>query len=142
MAFVFEKVPKEDWEFFKSMGLKDYTGKEPLYLSERTAWCADRERNAYLVEIGGRFSDEYPFYCDFWWNGTTIRLDVGKHSIGDFDTGFVFEWIINALPIPRNMQKHKDEIVNMIIDAFTVKSDWCLDENLKSIRVEFNCDNH
>ena len=49
-------------------------------------------------------------------------------------------WIINKLSIPQNMWKHKAEIVNMIIDAFTVKSDWSLNENLKSISVELNCE--
>lgn len=33
MAFVFEIVPEEDREFFKSMGLKDYIGKNFLQLN-------------------------------------------------------------------------------------------------------------
>ena len=140
MAFVFEKVPEEDWIFFKTMGLKDYIGKNFLQLNKRTTWCADRELNAYLVEIGGRFSNEYPFYCDFWWDGNIIRIDVGKRSIIDHDGGVNFVWIINRMPIPQNIWDNKDKVVEMIKEALIAKRDWCVEECLKSVSVKMNCD--
>lgn len=75
MAFVFEKVPEKDYKFFKSMGLKNCWGNGSFSLSKDTKWCADRDRNAYLVRIGGGFND-MPNFHDFWWNGYAIPLPV------------------------------------------------------------------
>lgn len=99
MAFVFEKVPVEDWEFFMSMGLKDCWGSREFDLNKDTKWCADRERNAYLVDIGGEYR-EMPYYYDLWWNGYTIRMEIGEGGSGNYDVGVNIVWFIHRVPIP------------------------------------------
>lgn len=138
MGFVFEKVPEEDWDFFMSMGLKDCWGSNPLNVSECSAWCADRERNAYLVPIGGGFR-EMPNYYDLWWNGHTIRMEIGDGGNGNYNVGVDLVWFIHKISIPKEIWQYKGEIMNMITDAFSVNEGWCRKECLKSIAVKVMC---
>ncbi|MBP3339274.1 MAG: hypothetical protein J6L69_07710 [Lachnospiraceae bacterium] len=139
MGFVYEVVPEEDREFFKSMGLKDCWGREGKNLSEYTEWCADREKNAYLVGIGGGLH-EMPYFYDFWWNGNTIRMEISEGGSGNYETGVDIIWIIEKLPIPQKVWKNRDEIMKMIEEAFSVDSSGCKKQFLKSISVRFDCE--
>ena len=139
MAFVFEKVPEEDREFFKSMGLKDCWGSRSKYLCKDTEWCADRERNAYLVGIGGGYQD-MPYFYDLWWNGYTIRMEMYEGGSGNYDIGVNIVWFIHRIPIPEEIWDHRDEIVQMIKDGFSVNEGWCRKEKLISIDVKIMCE--
>lgn len=58
MAFVYEKVSEDDKELRLSMGFKNFSGYRSLeYLSGIRSWRADRERNAFLQDIGGEIGD-------------------------------------------------------------------------------------
>ena len=139
MAFVFEKVPEEDWEFFRSMGLKDCWGARLLDITERSKWCADRERNAYLVGIGGGYQD-MPHFYDLWWNGYTIRMEVVETGDGNYDTKVNIIWNIWRIPIPKEIWDKRDEIMGLITEAFSVYSGWCKPKFLGSIEVSIKCE--
>ncbi len=140
MAFVFEKVPEKDYEFFKSMGLKNFWGTDSLSLSKGdTTWCANREKNAYLVAIGGGHAD-IPEYHDLWWNGHIVRMETLEAGNGNYDTGVNIIWIIKKIPIPRSIWIYKDDVLQMINEAFSVDLDWCRAEHLKSISVKIECE--
>lgn len=53
MAFVKEVVPEEDKEFWLSMKLKNCWGDDLHPFIKSRNWCADRNKNAYLMGIGG-----------------------------------------------------------------------------------------
>ncbi|MBQ6035629.1 hypothetical protein [Ruminococcus sp.] len=140
MAFIYEVVPEKDYDFFISMGLKNCWGNDTLTLSKgSTMWCADRKRNAYIVYIGGGH-DEMPFFHDFWWNGNVIRMETVCGGKGNYKTGVDIVWYINKIPVPKKIWNFKDEIVDMIKEAFKVNSDWCMKECLKSITVNIQCE--
>ena len=139
MGFVYEVVPEEDREFFKSMGLKNCWGTEEKILSKYTDWCADRERNAYLIGIGGGLH-EMPYFYDFWWNGHIIRMEISEGGNGNYETGVDIIWIIEKLPIPKEIWEYKKEVMGMIEEAFSVNSSGCKKQFLKSISVRFDCE--
>ncbi len=138
MAFVFEKVPERDYKFFESMGLKNCWGNSSLSLSADTKWCADRERNAYLVRIGGGYND-MPSFHDFWWNGYTIRMEIVRTSTGNYDDGINIIWSIMTLPIPNELWEKQEEILKMLNEAFSIDLGWCEREEVKSISVKIMC---
>lgn len=138
MAFVYEIVQEKDYDFFKSMGLKNCWGTKPLiFLPGITTWTADRVRNAFLVGIGGGFHD-MPDYYDLWWNGHTIRMEIVEAGIGNYDVGVDMVWFINKVPIPKEIWQYKEEVMNMITEAFSVNMGWCRKECLKSITVNMS----
>lgn len=140
MAFIYEIVPEKDYEFFRSMGLKNCWGNGSLTLSEgSTKWCADRERNAYVVGIGGGY-DDMPHFHDLWWNDHIIRLETISGGNGNYDSGVDIIWFIEKIFVPKSIWEYRDEIVKLIDEGFSVDSDWCQPEYLKSISVKFECE--
>ena len=140
MGFVYEVVPEEDREFLKSMGLKNCWGSEALLLSKYTEWSADRERDVYLVAIGGGYNGEMPYFYDLWWKGNVIRIEAECGGKGNYETGVDIIWFINRVPIPEKIWESKDKIMEMIEEAFEVNSDWCKKQFLKSITVKIDCE--
>lgn len=139
MAFVFEKVPEDDWEFFESMGLKNCWGTKPqILLPGRSEWIADRTQNAFLVPIGGGMHD-VPLIYDLWWDGVVIRLEAENYrSEGNRRENFKLVWDINKILIPRSGWEKRDLIIKMIEDAMSVNQDGVKKEHLNSITVNMN----
>ncbi|WP_019679467.1 hypothetical protein [Ruminococcus flavefaciens] len=140
MAFIYEVVPEKDHDFFISMGLKNCWGNDTLNLSEgSTKWCADRERNAYIVNIGGGH-DDMPYFHDLWWNGTVIRLETLCGGSGNYETGVDMVWFIQKIPVPKELWRYRDEIRDIINEAFSINSGWCNKKHLRSVKVVFECE--
>ena len=109
MAFVLEKIPKEDVPFFNSLGIKNWTGNHPkIIIPGRTTWCIDREKKAFLMSLGGGREDE-PYISVFWWEGLQIRieekLDIKKTI---------------RLLTPKKAYGKKNEIVQLVLEALMV----------------------
>ena len=139
MGFVFEKVPEKDWEFFNSMELRDCWGTRKLSASQHLKWSTNREENAYLVGIGGGYDDMPQFY-DLWWNGNIIRMEVVEVSSGKYSIGVDIVWNIVRIPIPERIWERRNEVLELIKEAFSVYSGWCKPLYLKSISVNINCE--
>ena len=140
MAFIYEVVPEKDYEFFKSMGLKNCWGSDALTLNEGyTKWSANREKNAYLVDIGGGLG-EVPHFYDLWWNKYVIRMEMYESGSGNYDVGVNICWVIEKISIPKNIWNYKYDVLKMINEAFLVNKGWCRSEYLKSINVKIDCE--
>ena len=139
MGFIYEVVPEADLEFLKAMKLKDCWGTRLLYVDEGIKWCADRELNAYLVNIGGGYH-EMPKLYDLWWNGKVVRIEVEESGRGNIEVGVDVIWLVNSVPIPQDIWDYRDEIMKMIEDAFSVNQSWCDTEFIKSIEVRILCE--
>lgn len=136
MAFVYEIVPKRDYEFFQSMGLKNCWGtKSQIFLPGRSDWMADRAQNAFLIAIGGGMHD-VPLIYDLWWNGDVVRLEVEDfRSEGNRRESFKLVWDVNKIFIPKSIWEKRDLIIKMIEDAMLVNQGGVKKENLNSIIV-------
>lgn len=112
MSFVYEIVPEKDYEFFNSMRLPNPVIKGYISIVKGDCWCADRERNAYIIELGGGMYD-MPYFIDLWWNGCIIEMqaeEYGKRINGKVVVG----WRVVDIPIPINYWSKKDLIVSII----------------------------
>lgn len=139
MSFVFEKVPEKDHDFFKSMGLKNCWGNKLLDVSSDTMWCVDRERHAYLVEIGGGYHD-MPYFYDFWLNGHILRLEAARGGSGNSDIGVNIIWFVSRIPVPESIWESRKDLVIMIKEAFSVNQAWYDYKSIKSISVSIKCE--
>lgn len=140
MSFICEIVPEKDYNFFRSMGLKNFWGNGSLTFTEgRTKWCADRERNAFLVNVGGGHA-EVPHFHDLWWNGNVIRLETSDGGSGNYEVGVKIIWFVEKLPVPQKLWEYKDEIVKLVYEALSVDRSWCDKKFLRSISVKFECE--
>ena len=109
MAFVLEKIPKEDVPFFNSLGIKNWTGNHPkIIIPGRTTWCIDREKKAFLMSLGGGREDE-PYISVFWWEGLEIRIEE------KLDTKKTIR-----LLTPKKAYGKKNEIAQLVLEALMV----------------------
>ena len=119
MAFVFEKIPKEDVPFFNSLVIKDWTGNHPkIIIPGRTAWCIDREKKAFLMSLGGGREDE-PYISVFWWNGLEIRIEE-KLDIKKTKDGKTIRKTLCKLLTPKKACGKKNEIAQLVLEALIV----------------------
>lgn len=137
MAFVYEVVPEKDKEFWVSLGIKNCWGIDLLRFATGSVWCADRERNAYLIGVGGGMHD-VPLMSDLWWNGNVIRIEWDDNqNTGNrrLPKGLSVVWNIHKIFIPPSIMDQKDTVVKMVEEAFSVDCDGAKKENVLSISV-------
>lgn len=139
MAFVYEIVQEKDYDFFKSMGLKNCWGTKPrILLPGLSTWTADKVRNAFLVAIGGGCFD-VPNYYDLWWNGYVVRLEAEDcRSEGNRRESFRLVWDVYKIYVPKPVWEKRDLIIKMIEEAMLVNHDGVDKENLNSIAVSMS----
>ena len=115
MAFIYEIVPEKDYSFFDSMHLKNPFGKGFIYATRHSHWCADRERNAFLIPLGGIMHDT-PYFIDLWIDGHIIIMEAeqyGKMMNGNVVVG----WDIVDILIPNKAWDKKELIVSIAKEA-------------------------
>ena len=91
MSFVYEMVGEENKELWKSLGWKNW-GEKPLLFYKRDYWSRDKQRNIFLVGIGGYI--DMPEYYDMCYKGRMIRMEVAGKTEGDRNVGVTFLWDI------------------------------------------------
>ncbi len=116
MAFVVEKIPKEDVPFFNALGIKGWTGNHPkIVIPGQTAWCIDRDKNAFLMPLGGGRADE-PYISVFWWDGLEIRIEEHTDEIITADESRVGRTSFKLSAAEETYHK-QNEIAQLIIEA-------------------------
>ena len=137
MAFVYERVHPEDEELWNSIGWRDWKN-DPLSYANYRKWYIDRERKAYLKEIGG-FID-MPDYYDFCYKGVIVRMEVSDRSDvvskSDKNRQENVTWIISNMRIPESLWTEREEIIGLIKEAFMsyeCNVSWI---QIKNIKVE------
>jgi len=75
MAFVCEKIPSEDLEYVRSLGIKDWSGHRLHHFFEGiSGWSIDRSRQAFLIALGGGY-DDMPYFWAFLYKGSECRIE-------------------------------------------------------------------
>ena len=137
MAFVYERVRPEDEELWNSIGWKSWNGRAESF-SLYNRWCIDRERNACLLAIGG-FID-MPDYYDFCYKGVIVRMEVSVWGEDVSEPGGprreTLEWYIDNICIPESIWEDREEIVELIKEAFSVNTSAAPASRISSISVE------
>ena len=115
MAFVYEKVRDEDKDLWLSLG---FYGRK---LRSTTTWCADKERNVYLI-CTGKMGYESPFVYLLWWKHSivTIWAEEWQH-ITSGNEEIEKEGGIVRLQIPDQLWEERSMVEALAIEA--VESD-------------------
>lgn len=117
MAFVFEKVPEEDWHYFNSFNI-NYHGEH--YCADKyTQWAADKEREIYLIWLpcGGL---EMPNVYALVWKLNVIFVETEErptYIIKNNKEIREMRWLIERICVPRGIDLKKSEILAAINEA-------------------------
>jgi len=135
MAFVNEKISDADRMTFNSFNLKNPITKETL---NSRRWVIDRERNAFLVGLGGQgiYGCEIPMFYALIWNKNMIMLETFSKAAGSNSTGMEFNWKITRIEAPECLMKDKDEMMDMIKEALIAYD--TSDNNGSATKVNFD----
>lgn len=121
MAFIYEIIPEKDIDFFKSLGIRDWSGTSTKHLSPgETRWCIDRERNVFLITLGGGCYDGRPYYHALWWDGSEIRISEDLEIVKNEDGAFVRKLI--DIVAPQKAYDKKDEMCKLIVEVFDARN--------------------
>lgn len=113
MAFVFEDVPKADWELYNSFKLKSYNGKEELVADKYAMWRVDRERNIYFICLGGGAFEQARIYALIW-QGEKLLIHLDSYAENMLDASTRVHWDICRIIAPKSLESKKDEIISLI----------------------------
>ena len=116
MAFVFEKIPSEDIEYVNSLGIKSCVGNRLFqFLEGYSGWSIDRSRQAFLTALGGGY-DDMPYFWAFLYKGLECRVEKEKEIMQTSEGKKNVR--ISRVIIPNDLSAQKDEILEMILEAF------------------------
>jgi hypothetical protein len=119
MAFVNEVISEADKSKYGAFNFKSPFTGDPV--SPRK-WAIDRERDAFLVSLGGRGGErsEIPAFFVLVWKGEVIRFDAFTKGRGDAQSGVEKWWNIFAISIPKHLESQREEILQLIREAIEV----------------------
>ena len=116
MAFVCEKIPSEDIEYVRSLGIKDYTGHRLKHFFEGiSGWSIDRSRQAFLTALGGGYKD-MPYFWAFLYKGLECHVEQEMEIMQITEEKKIMR--ISRVIIPYDLSSQKDDILKMILEAF------------------------
>lgn len=141
MAFVNEFVPEADKSrfdpaiFFRPLSLK----KE---LIELYRWTVDRERDIFLIRLGGGGYGggyETPDHYALSIKGQVIKFDLIGNSVGSKPEGTcVINWDVLNLNIPNDFIQQQESILALVEEALDAMGGSGCDRNgVLSVNVNF-----
>lgn len=136
MSFVYEMVGEENRELWESIGWKNqFKGKKYFY--KKSYWSYDKDRDIFLVEIGGYI--DLPDYWDLSYRGRIVRMEVGEIIEEDLDAEVTFRWRIRNIYIPQSIWDEKEKVLSAISEAFSIFRRHIPAEQIREIIVEILC---
>ncbi|MBQ7756936.1 MAG: hypothetical protein IJ401_06510 [Oscillospiraceae bacterium] len=134
MAFVCEIIPSEDIEYVRSLGIKDWSGHDlERFFEGISEWSIDRNRQAFLVRLGGGYKD-MPYFAAFWYEGCEIRIETPVRLFEDNEGRKIRK--ITGISIPKELYSQKEEICNLIIEAYLAMSKYYNSSTITEIHCE------
>ena len=116
MAFVCEKIPSEDLEYVRSLGIKNWSGHGfKRFFEGISGWSIDRSRQAFLIGLGGGY-DDMPHFWTFLYKGLECRIEQEMEIMQTTEGKKIMR--ISRVIIPNDLSTQKDEILEMILEAF------------------------
>lgn len=118
MAFVNEAISEADMDIFNSYKLESpFTAN---LLIEPYKWTIDRERDVFLVSLGGqgREHSEIPEYYALVWKKNIIIMETFSGGVGSASTGVEKWWKITSIKVPESLMQEKDTVMDLIKEAF------------------------
>lgn len=139
MAFVNEEIPESDKPKVDPT-VMSIQGWRSDSISSR--WTIDRERDIFMVWIGGS-GPEIPIIYALSFGGEIVRFRAGRLMSpinGDKKNGYDLEWWVFDFNIPESLQSRSEEIMQLIAEAKAAEksgSPYDMD-SIKSVKTHFN----
>jgi len=122
MAFVNEEISESDQIRIDYGSLRDPQNQQKLSGSPK--WTVDRERDAFLIRLGGGLSREdyhIPYYFLFSFKEERIMVQAFQKRMPSDDPMLeVLIWQIIRLELPENFQTSRKETLQILKEAFMV----------------------
>ncbi len=116
MAFVFEKVPEEDWDYFNSFNII-YQGEH--YCADKyTQWAADKERRIYLTWLTRGLENSNVYALIWESNVIIIETEVRPTRLlnGNEETTEI-RWFIEQIYAAQKLSSKSQEILALINES-------------------------
>lgn len=134
MAFVIEKIPQEQF----ATSSQQLIGFNPKLCSR---WAIDRDRDAFIVvnrtEGGAYEGTQATEYYTLSWKKELIRIVAEPLPSTYVEQGAVMSWRVRRLDIPEALQHQKEEVAQLIKDAFAAVGDCFNGHEYFAVNVEF-----
>lgn len=138
MAFVNELIPEEEKERFSFPVSERRDGSKPTLWK----WTVDRDRDAFLVftnaEGGGYEGTQLTKHFVLSWKGKLVTLCADPLPALRNDAGVIKPWRIHKLRIPLVLHSQREEVIQLIREAFSTMGDVYDGEQYASVIVEIN----
>ncbi|MGY6277024.1 hypothetical protein [Methylomonas sp. MgM2] len=134
MSFVIEKIPQEEL----ARPDADQIG---FNLQLSTRWAVDRNRDAFIIltkKEGGPYEGtQVTDYYTLSWKNEFIHIAADPLPKTFTGQGAVMSWRVHKLTLPKVLQSQKDEVLQLIRDAFGAIGEFFNGKRFISVDVEF-----
>lgn len=134
MSFVVEKIPQEEL----ARPDADQIG---FNLKLSTRWAVDHDRDAFIVlnraEGGAYEGTQITDYYTLSWKNELIHIAADPLPKTFKEQGAVMSWRVHKLTLPEVLQSQKEEVLQLIKDAFGAIGECFDGERFLSVDVEF-----
>lgn len=120
MEFVFERVSEKDWKMYNSFKLS--FNNRMLIANKYKCWTADKERNIYLILLGGGAFDS-PEEYSLIWNNKKIHIFVYKEFVTSGLSESILHFRIENVIAPIELKQSKNELIEILNEAFACTVD-------------------
>lgn len=138
MAFINERIPESEKEKFTFPVSTRPDGSKPTLWK----WTIDYERNVFLVftdaEGGAYEGTQLTKYFVLSWKGELIYIAADPLPATYLEKGAVMSWRVHRLDIPPPLQNQKEEVLQLVRDAFVAMGELYDGDQFAVVTVEFN----
>lgn len=139
MAFVNELIPEEQKNKFSFPVSTRPDGSKPTLWK----WTIDRERETFLVFVGseGGGYEGTPVTKHFVlsWKGDLIKLSADPlNCFRNDEGGVVMSWRLHKLDLPPALPELREEVMELIREAFRTMGDLYDGEQYADVNVDFD----
>jgi hypothetical protein len=134
MTFVIEKIPQEALA---------KPGAELIDFNQKlcTRWAIDHERDAFIVinrkEGGAYEGTQETDYYTLSWRNEFIRIVADPLPKTFTENGAIMSWRVHGLTLPETLQNQRQEVLQLVRDAFSAIGEFFNGYRFISVTVEF-----
>jgi len=134
MAFVIEKIPQEELA-------KPGAEQIGFNLKLSTDWAIDHNREAFIVanrKVGGAYEGtQVTEYYTLSWKNELVRIVADPLPKTFTENGAIMSWRVYGLTLPETLQNQRQEVLQLVRDAFSAIGEFFNGYRFISVTVEF-----
>ena len=137
MAFTNETSPDADRPRYESFGfMSPFNGD----LVPPSKWTIDRERDIFLVSLGGQGGEqsEIPEFFALVWKGSPIGFRAFHKGRGDYQSGAELWWKIFRVGVPKPVEGDRSKILDFIREAVDARGSGYRRDHVTAVNIEID----